>query len=331
MITAKVIQDSIYKGKRITSFELEYPRIVHAEFLTHRLFSRNSASSRAIPIETMIKTIEDNPAMPIHWGKNQPGMKAKEELSSIRKKAAKKVWLLAAKTAIKLSRAMNRLGVHKQIANRLTEPYQHMKVVLTATELSNWFWLRDHVDAQPEIAELARQMQIALDNSTPMEIFEDEWHLPYITRTRNASGKLEYFTDDGVAIGLVDAKAISASCCAQVSYRKLDDSLEKAHKIFTQLIESEPCHASPVEHQATPIVKHKRETFEDKQIPIPRSHINEVQRYDNYTMKKILNSPYSPNTWEEGITHVNKNHELCSGNFVGWIQHRQLIKNNTRW
>lgn len=307
-ISAKVIQDSVGpSGKRITTYELENVRFTHAEFLTHRLFSRNSASSRAIPIQTMIALIEKHPAMPIHWGKNQPGMQANEELSPIRKKAAKKIWLLAMKAAVKFSRGMHRIGVHKQIANRLTEPFQYMKVVMTTTEDANWFWLRDHPDAQPEIKELAIQMQIAKDNSVPMEIYDGEWHLPYVNRRRIGS-QLEYYTDDGVAIGLDDAKAISASCCAQVSYRKSDDSLEKAKMVFDRLINSEPVHASPVEHQATPI----QETVDD------------------HVKWEFINVTDAPSTWQDGITHVDRNGRLWSANFQGWIQYRQLIPNQSK-
>ena len=145
MISAKVIQDSISEaGIRICTMELIYPRFIHSEFMTHRVFSRNAASSRAIPIEKMIETIENNPAMPIHWGKNQAGMQAKEELDTHELWQAQQIWLSAAKDAIAHSRNMANLGVHKQITNRITEPFQWMKVVVTATDWENFFWLRDH-------------------------------------------------------------------------------------------------------------------------------------------------------------------------------------------
>lgn len=133
-ISAKVICDSISPdGIRITTMELEYPRIIHSELMTHRVFSRNSASSRAIPVSKVIELVESNPAMPVHWGKNQPGMQAKEELDPINKEAVRQLWLEAAKQAISIARVMNDLGAHKQVINRILEPFQHMKVVVTST------------------------------------------------------------------------------------------------------------------------------------------------------------------------------------------------------
>ena len=161
-VQARIIADSINaRGTRITTFELEYPRIIHSELLTHRVFSRNAASSRAIPVNTMLDLIEANPAMPSHWGKNQPGMQAQEELGELEKEAVKQTWLNACKSAVSYARVMNDIKAHKQVVNRITEPYQHMKVVLTGTDFSNWFWLRYHADADPTIAELANKMLVS--------------------------------------------------------------------------------------------------------------------------------------------------------------------------
>jgi hypothetical protein len=126
------------------------------------------------------------------------------------------------------------LGLHKQVANRILEPWQVMKVVCTSMEWDNFFTLRDHPDAQPEIRELAYRMKQALLGSTPNVLEEGHWHLPY------ADANLPVKT----------ALKVSASCCAQVSYRKLDDSIEKAERIFDMLIKADVMHASPLEHQA---------------------------------------------------------------------------------
>lgn len=309
MISAKVIQDSISEaGIRITTFELEYPRFIHSEFMTHRMLSRNSASSRAIPIEKMIQTIENNPAMPVHWGKNQAGMQANEQLEEHKLWQAQQIWLAAAKDAIQHSRNLADLGVHKQIANRVTEPFQWMKVVTTATDWENFFWLRDHKDAQPEIQALARKMKQSMDASEPFLLYEDEWHVPYVNRVREApDSNLVYYTgtDDGHIVKLnyhtpEEAKMISASCCAQVSYRKTDDSLEKAKMVFDRLINSEPVHASPVEHQAKPM-RENAELWDDGVTAdriFPTKHKYEVVSYSN--------------------------------NFKGWIQYRALIPNNVK-
>ena len=150
-ISAEIIQDSIHKGNRITTFELEYPRFIHGEFMTHRQFSRNAASSRAIPVEKMHKHISENMAMPIHWGINEPGMKATTELTGRELSDAINNWQVACDMAIHNSRMLLLSRLHKQVANRVTEPFQMMKTVVTATEWNNWYWLRNHTDAQPEI------------------------------------------------------------------------------------------------------------------------------------------------------------------------------------
>lgn len=298
MIRAKIIQDSISNaGKRITTFELEYPRFIHSEFMTHRQFSRNAASSRAIPVEKMHEYIHEHPATPIYWGKNQPGMQAKTELTGSDKTVAKYVWATAKNQAILHAKELLDIGVHKQIANRITEPFQTMKTVCTATEFTNWFWLRNHEDAQPEIKELAVLMQEALDCNEPFVLFPGEWHVPYINRARlPLSGKVAYTDNNGNQLTEDDAKVISASCCAQVSYRKSDDTIQKAKVIFDRLINSEPVHASPIEHQATPMAQ---------------------------------TSASSGLMWwnTPGYTHCKANGNLCSGNFEGWVQYRQLFSN----
>lgn len=305
MISAKIIQDSIYNSKRIVTFELEYPRFIHGEFMTHRVFSRNSASSRAIPVEKMLETINNNPAEPIHWGKNQSGMQAKKELEGHQLENVKWAWTWAKQSAIQYSLLMHKNGAHKQISNRITEPFQHMKVVLTSTELDNWFWLRDHGDAQPEIKELAVQMCSAMTNSTPMELKENEWHVPYVSRTRDENNDVQYYTESDGFLSVDDAICVSASCCAQVSYRKSDDSLKKALNIKSILVESEPIHASPIEHQATPIVTN-------------------FTYIKDWRVINGENDPRNLETWGTGVTHVDKEERLWSGNFMGWIQYRKI-------
>lgn len=289
MIKATIIQDSVSEADgRIITFELEYPRFIHAEFMTHRQFSRNCASSRAIPIAKMHEQIMLDMAMPVEWGKNQAGMQANELMSDREADAASAVWQEAGLESIRWSKSLANLGLHKQLANRVTEPFQVMKTVVTATEWENWFTLRNHPDAQPEIRELARRMFEALQKSQPMPLRHGQWHVPYVTRTMT-EGQVFYTDAGGMPLDLNSAKIISASCCAQVSYRKSDDSLEKAEMIFDKLINSRPAHASPVEHQATPMVSVKATQF----MP--------------------------------GVTHIDYKGYNWSGNFRGWIQHRQLI------
>lgn len=302
LITARILADSISpEGVRMTTMEIEYPRFILAELNTHRMLSKNSASSRAIPVKAMHEHIRANTATPVYWGINQPGMKAREELVGADVTWAKYLWANARDAAIGFSQDMADLNLHKQITNRITEPWMIMKTVISGTEWANYFWLRNHPDAQPEIAELARKMHEAYSASNPQLLYPGEWHVPYVNTYRSIiNNELLYSDGKGDDITADEARVISASCCAQVSYRKSDDTLAKAQKVFQMLIESEPAHASPVEHQATPM--------------------------DIQTMCR-----FEPETWELGITHVSANSDLWSGNLRGWIQHRKLIANEARW
>jgi thymidylate synthase ThyX len=242
-ITAKVIADSIADGcPRLTTLQLRYPRFIHSEVMAHRAFSRNASSSRAIPIERLIQDVIDDPAMPIHWGANKPGMQAGEELES-----GETEWILASESAIHHARRMARMGYHKQIVNRLLEPFAHINVLITATEgaYEHFFSLRDHPDAQPEIAALARAMRGAMCGSTPDYMSEGEWHLPYC------------YAEDAIDCegDLITLRKISAARCASVSYKTVDGkpmTIDKALKIYDKLAGSDPIHASPFEHIARP-------------------------------------------------------------------------------
>lgn len=245
-IKAKVIADSINKdGKRITTLELDYNRYILSEFNTHRVFSRNTMSSRAIPVQNMIEQVINSPATPVEWGKNQAGMQADNLLDDDIKKIAENVWICASRDMARHAKYLSDIGVHKQIVNRLLEPFQMVRTIVTATDWDNFFYLRNHKAAQPEIQQLAKCIKNAMDNSTPVLKTDKEWHIPYINQTDN-----KYYTLDGKEISLGDALTISASCCAQVSYRKNDATLEKAYKVKARLINGNETHFSPFEHQA---------------------------------------------------------------------------------
>lgn len=317
-ISAKIIahSKSAVTGKEIVTFELIYPRFIHSEFLTHRMFSRNAASSRAIPVNKMIEQVRNDPAKPVHWGKNQPGMQAKEELMGTDLANIRWGWQRAAEDAAGWAEVMSIDGAHKQIANRILEPFQWMKTVVTATEWENFFWLRNHEDAQPEIKRLAEVMLEALEVNRCMvvELDSGDWHTPYyecgywLKEHQDTTG---WYDKNGVS--LEDALAISSSCCAQVSYRLLDDSLEKARMIYKRLVESEPVHASPFEHQASPV---KFETALEQTLSYMSKESDEITQDDT--------------EWEDGLTHCDREGYFWSGNFKGWIQHRQLIPNNVK-
>ena len=155
-IEAKIIADSISpQGKRITTYLLTYPRFIHAELMTHRLFSRNSASSRAIPFEKMVKMVEEDPFIPIAWQKDHKGMQGTEYFTNERISnyseyldgnevvyQLEEEWLEARNCAIEQAKNMNQLGLTKQICNRLLEPFMWHTVLVTATEYDNFFELR---------------------------------------------------------------------------------------------------------------------------------------------------------------------------------------------
>ena len=303
MITAKVIEDSISaEGKRLTTLQLCYPRFIHAEFMTHRVFSRNASSSRAIPVAKMLDMVRSDPAMPIHWGKNQPGMQAKEENTELVEVDmggenfvgdARDAWRLAAGCAAAVAEGMSKAGYHKQVVNRLLEPFQHIHVIVTATEFGNFFALRDHHMAQPEIHELAVQMKKAMLESKPKMLRPGDWHMPYITQDERNDSAID--TDTLIKV--------SAARCARVSYLKHDGTLPSIADdldLYGQLVvrpytdkrgltigADEPIHASPVEHQATP----------DQLIPDPFVCDNTI--------------------WEHPDLH---------GNFVGWQQYRKVVE-----
>lgn len=244
-ILVKVVKDSIYKGTRLTTLQLRYHRYIHGEFMTHRMFSRNASSSRAIPVKTMLKQVWNDPAMPVHWGQNQPGMQARNALEGVKLKAAKFTWRFGAKLACCVAWGMNKIGVHKQLANRVLEPWQWIHVIVSFTESDNFFLLRDHPDAQPEIQVLASEMKYEMDLSTPEELKEGQWHLPYIT----------YEELNKYNIG--NCIKMSVARCARVSYLTHDGKkpdIVKDIDLHDMLVVAEPIHASPAEHQATPSI-----------------------------------------------------------------------------
>lgn len=322
-IEVQIIADSVgQRGGRITTFELTYPRIIHSEFMTHRLFSRNAMSSRAVPIKKMVELIRTNMAMPVRFGSNQPGMQDKgvehdglvDVSGFCRKVTGREAWAIAAKRACDMALSLEEAGYHKQIANRLIEPFQMMKTVMTTTEMENFLWLRVDADADPTIEVLANLMKEALENSEPEWLQPGVWHTPYVDHVYGfgPEGDAHIFegycvldeNDRPVMLTEEEALRISASCCGQVSYRRLDSTKDKALDIYTRLVAGKKVHASPFEHQAKEI----DETFEDVE--------------DGQSM---LNVFWCPSSWEEGITHVDRDGNFWSGNFKGFIQHRQLI------
>lgn len=236
---AKVIKDSITKfGNRVTTLEVTFPRIVLSEFNTHRAFSRNSASSRAIPIDKMLSRVINDPYIPYHWGKNQKGMSAFELLSAEEQKSAEEAWIKARDYAVESAERLKSIGVHKQITNRLLEPFMWHTVIVTATDWSNYFSLRLAKDAHPDIRKASGIMADVRDASEPEFLNTGEWHLPLITKEEKNEQDI---------LSLIK---ISTGRCARVSYLTHDGKrdLSADIELHDRLLESG--HMSPFEHQA---------------------------------------------------------------------------------
>ena len=307
-IKATVICDSISEqGVRLTTFEIEYPRIVMSEFNTMRAISKNSSSSRAIPVSKMLEHTKSINLKPIYFGSKKSGMQAGDELQGDALEKVKLLWEEALDYASYYSETLDRLGVAKEVCNRLVEPFQLVKVVCTATDWENFFNLRLHPDSDPNICMLAYKMYQAMQESEPYLLYDGEYHTPYVKALRDETGSLFYYDNDDNYLTLTDAIKISAASCASVSYRTEGMTLEKADKIFDMLIKAEVVHSSPLEHCATPV----------------KPKFNELGKVRvNYS---------EPQSWEDGVTHMNKQGELCSGNLRGFIQYRHLLPNNTSW
>lgn len=261
MIEASIICDSVSeRGHRLTTFKLRYPKFIHGEFMTHRVISRNASSSRAIPTKKLIEEVRSDflRASPVFWGKNQSGMQAAEELDDTQpwakgwsitpRQRAKYLWKRAALDAATWAEELLAVGAHKQIVNRVLEPFSHINVVATATEWDNFFGLRLHRDAQPEMRALAVAMWEARKQSKPVLLAPGEWHLPFCA---DVHGKPCTPPND-------DAIKVSVARCARVSYESHEtgrtSTIDEDLKLYNRLLGAQPLHASPAEHQATPDV-----------------------------------------------------------------------------
>lgn len=265
MYSTKIMNDSVGpSGKRITTWLLTYPRFVHAELMTHRQFSRNSASSRAIPIQKMISQVWQDPVLPTWWGRNQKGMQAREELTGLRKKAVIRVWLFARLIAIVVAWIMWKLDLHKQIANRLLEPWLFITVVMTTTEHANWFHLRRHPDAQPEIQWIANDMWEKWHASAPIKLRVGEWHIPFVDSWEFGQHDVEVL------------KKIAVGRLARVSYlthdgrRNTDEDVALCEKLAVS------GHWSPFEHVARALLSAERSGNFRGWMQMRKSYANEV-------------------------------------------------------
>jgi hypothetical protein len=313
MITAKVIADSISeKGIRLTTMLVDYPRIVHAEQIKHRMFSTSAASSRAIPFAKMQEQLTGKPT---RFGSAQAGMQDGGQLDkpikftdgygTINCESASDFWDYAAGVASDISGAFKDAGFHKQIYNRITEPFQTMRVLITATEWENFWWLRNDIAADPTLHETARIMKEAYDASKPKLLKAGEYHLPFVDAWRDKNGKMCYGIDEEDEIHVTLEQAILVSCarCAAQSFRNTDYGLDKSKQVYDRLVNGDKIHAGALEHVATPV----------------------KEAESDYRGRALVNIPSDPNSWQEGVSHADRDGQLWSGNLRQWVQHRKTI------
>jgi hypothetical protein len=310
----------------IYTVRLRYPRIIHGEIMTHRVFSRNARSSRAVPVKTMLNEVSNTPFVPWHWGKNQKGMQANEECNELVSMQAflqsrlvhnkpstievewvehsrESAWLHAKTSAYKVAKAMMEAGYHKQIPNRLLEPFSWIDTLITSTEWDNFLWLRDHRDAEPHLQDLARLVQTALESADIQDLEPGKWHLPYIKPEEDTFYVRKWLSENGGSGNRHETRLkrtnevflkLSAARCARISYKPFDGnaSIERELERYDSLVTADRVHASPLEHQATP----------DKWIQVPSPNV-------------------IPSYWDRASLH---------GNLNGYIQYRKTVANEAK-
>lgn len=248
MISVNIIEDSINPdGKRITTAIWIYPRFILSEINTHRVLSKNSASSRAISINKMIEAVETKTAYPEYWGTTKPGMQSGEELLQADQEKAKAIWLQAMQDAVRHVKELSALNVHKSITNRIIEPFMHMCTLVTGTEWENFFALRAHKDAQPEFQVLAYMMLDRYLTHKPHQKAYSEWHIPF-------GDFMPPEADIATKLKIATARA------ARTSYTTMDSapSFEKDIALHDRLFVDG--HFSPSEHAAIAVEPNEHNT-----------------------------------------------------------------------
>jgi thymidylate synthase ThyX len=306
MIKAEVIlASSTANAKPLYTFKVRYPWFIHGEVMTHRVLSRNASSNRAIPLSKMLQEVRSEPnirAEPVYWGAEQRGMEPGGELTGRDLELARNDWKIAAICASDMAERMSQHGAHKSLCNRLLMPFTHANVIITATEWDNFFGLRLDKAADPTMRALAEAMWGAMNEAKTQPLKVGEWHLPFVntnsweddelTKIVNAtSGGWTQDKHDNIRI------KVSVARCARVSYESFEtgkrSTVEEDLKLYERLVGSQPLHASPAEHQATP---------------------------DEYSPSSdVLRGATSGRF--NGFYHHPKEH----GNFIGWRQYRKML------
>ena len=245
--TVRVERDSVWDGRRITTLVCTYPRIIHAEIMTHRMFCRNAASSRAIPVKVMLQQLRDDPFIPLRWGKNQPGMQQAEQITEREQLSAEALWLSARDAAVTHVEKLVELGLHKSLPNRMLEPWSWITTIITATEWANFFRQRMHPDAEVHFQKLAKMMFDAMEVSNPNQC---RVHMPFLDDEEHLLADACFHTTKNE---LAAWAKISSARCARVSYLTQDGerNIGKDLQLADRLTQGSGFgHWSPFEHVA---------------------------------------------------------------------------------
>lgn len=307
------------------TIRMRYPRPIHGEIMTHRDFSRNARSSRAVPVRTMLLETTSIPFIPWHWGKNQKGMQASEECNETvvwrtpaggvwRESSRESAWLEARDKAVEIASLMMDAGYHKQNVNRLLEPFAWIDTLITATNWNNFIHLRDHKDAEPHLQDLARLVKQAIDEADIRILDKGQWHLPYITREDIIWAENQVETVDGLESVNELLCQISAARCARISYKPFDGdaSYEAELRRYNDLVTSERVHASPLEHQAKPDTLMMLTCLE-----IHPEHLDALDKHAEIAISAKIVKEDVLLDWKNKHQH---------GNLRGFIQHRKLVE-----
>jgi len=315
MIKAEIIADSKNEyGQRLTTFVLTFPRIVLAEFNTHRMLSKNSASSRAIPFKKMVEMVETNPFIPIRWMKDHKGMQGTEYFTEQKEiDDLIKDWLTARDIARLQAYKLSDSGLTKQICNRLLEPFMWHTVIVTGSEWENFFALRAHEAAEIHIQDLAYKMLEAYNNSTPKQLYAGDWHVPFGDKFDTKKILNLRPIDDILVWGdmaltqwtQVQVVKIATARCARVSYLNFEgkDDYEADIKLHDMLLSSG--HMSPFEHCAKAMSDEEFELWTNGKLHIDGIYPGRVLHNDGYT-------------------------EGWCGNFRGFIQYRKMLNGENK-
>ena len=307
MYEARIEKDSITQyGERVTTFVVTLPRIVLAELNTHKMISKSSASSRAIPVQKQIDRLNTDPFHPVYWGKNQKGMQANQELSPDEIREATAIWDKAMRGNIAAAEELMGLGVHKQITNRVFECWMWHTVILSATDYSNFFHLRDHKAAQPEIAKAAGMMNELYRSSRPKLLGEYDWHMPFMDPAGDDADLPKHAvtgTQIETAVTVAVGRSARVSVLNHDGKRAIEDDIRLSATLYGA------GHMAPYEHVCRPMDREERSIFKRMEwVPNPL--------YKTFTDLPPARGPRWLYTGRE---------TRYLGNFNGWVQARKLI------